>query len=764
MPTRLSAALAVFLLLLAAPPDARAGGGPENVLVVVNDESSESLEVAQCYVHARDIPRHHVLHLRFQPRQWKRLASFEEYETLLEKPVRAWLKAHPKAHITTILLCRDVPLVAPLKLPADGKKPRDFHKGTAHLLATMDVTSPVVRDAAQTHVGNLGKWGFSPYYAKAVSIDPRRPIKPGWPLYVVGTLNAFTVADVRKMVANAITAETKSPRAGTVYLGKSRKGDPRGGYNPNFPRMQQVLQQAKFKCEIVEWSKDKRLLTDKHDVLFYMFGQAGWDKTFPAANTYLPGAVVDNLTSVALTPNSFNPKAGGQTSMCHFLAAGASAVHGCVREPYTVAFDPRHTHIFRYLDGYNVAESFYLSHRLMPWMNLVAGDPLMQPLAQRPTLTHTRDGAVLTVKAEATRQGASVAELRLYVNGALRDTATGATATFDLAGVDTRIDHVVVVAIDDAPQRTQGRLLVGPPPSTGDASKIAFAGLKNGKLRFDLGQRTRYSWYAPASTTPFGTASGDVLELTLGRKTALRNTVEIWLRTAPDAPPQVRFFDLQATLVTSLMEQAASAQKAGDIPALLRAVAALEGVELDDAQQAKVQSWKTGADASMRAAWSKLEGSLPRTLQPRHVEALREFATRYDGLPVADQARARLKTALAAVDAQAAPLLQRARDERARKAWNKAVDTLEELIKRYPASNHAETARAELKAIRADPAAKNALAQGKREEAAERMWKMAQNWKRNRQTARYHQMLRDLIEKYPGTRAAQRAQDELDGM
>jgi hypothetical protein len=65
---------------LCGPPRLHAGGGPENVAVVVNADSWTSQELANCYVHWRQIPPTNVIYLRGLP-------NFErtDVDTLREK-------------------------------------------------------------------------------------------------------------------------------------------------------------------------------------------------------------------------------------------------------------------------------------------------------------------------------------------------------------------------------------------------------------------------------------------------------------------------------------------------------------------------------------------------------------------------------------------------------------------------------------------------------------------------------------------------------
>ena len=312
--TRSVAWLPLLCLTLLSCP-ALAGGGPENVLVLANDASSESLEVAHYYMHRRGVPRHHIVHLNLDKKHWGYIRPFSTYLTEVEQPVKAWLAANKSSHITTLVLSRDVPVTVELIMPEPRpKKLRDRNRSVAHMLAVMDVDRAEFRQA-----GKSWRRSGNPYNGRDRSIDFRQPLDlplQKYALYCAGTINAFSVSDSKKLVDRAIASERERP-TGTVYLSQSRAKDPRGCYNKHFPTLAKILEEWGFKSEVIPHpGKSKALLTGKQDVLAYQYGQAGWAKTFPGQNTYALGALVDNVTSVALTSGCFNPKRkGGQTSM-----------------------------------------------------------------------------------------------------------------------------------------------------------------------------------------------------------------------------------------------------------------------------------------------------------------------------------------------------------------------------------------------------------------------------------------------------------------
>ncbi|MCE9584212.1 MAG: hypothetical protein K8T20_17135, partial [Planctomycetes bacterium] len=537
---------------------ARAGGGPENVLVVQNDLCPESGEVARYYMEHRDVPRHHLVHVSIPgtPRPKKEppkkdpknpkappppvepddgwdakqsFATYAEFDQQLQVPVKQWIESHPDDHITIVALTRGIPVCTPVK----NATASEILRATTHMLSGMFAEKDDVRTGPAGNIGNA-----SPFYKTDESIDPASPLKGEWKIVCVGYLDAFNVADLKKALDLSIVSDGKRPD-GTLYLGESAAGDPRGMYDPAFPALADFAKGFQLKAEIVAHNPKNILLEGKKDVATYVYGQANWDDKFPAMNTYQPGCLVDNLTSVALTWRAFvEGDRGGQTHMTHFLHAGATVIHGCVQEPTTGAWDRDWIHIQRYLSGYNVIESFFMGHPWFPWMNLVAGDPLTQPFALRPTVKAEVLGAKgawkLKATAAATRPDAKIGSLVVFVDGVKAGDAKDGEE-FDLGkDFDPAVNQWRVVATDDSKYRTQGS--ASSPPLKKGAGKISakldgyFKGAAAIKIGFD-GSEPVVTWVATDAKGKVGTVKGNRFSIQF-EDDSVPHTIDLWIRNA----------------------------------------------------------------------------------------------------------------------------------------------------------------------------------------------------------------------------------------
>jgi uncharacterized protein (TIGR03790 family) len=556
----------ILACALACAALAAAGGGPENVLVVQNDLCPDSVEVTRAYVTKRGIPKHHVVHVEIpsgKPRPAKKdpkkkdptpiqddgwdafesFASFADYQKLLETPVKSWIQAHPQSPITIIALTRGIPVCTPVK----NAKANEILRSTTHMLGAMMVEEDTLRTGPEGHIGIA-----SPFYKADESIDPATPLGGKWAIYSATILDAFSASDVKKGIDLSIVSDGKRPD-GTVYLGISKQGDPRGMYNPSFPKVEEFARGVGLKAEQVPHAENQILLEGKRDVAMYLYGQANWNEAFPAKNTYQPGCLVDNLTSVALTWRAFiDPPGGGQTQMTYFLRAGATVVHGCVREPTTGAWDPEYMHAQRFLAGYNVAESFTMAHPWFPWMNLVAGDPLTQPFAKRPEvkaeLTGAKEAWALKIAGKATREGAGLKEIAVWIDGVKAGTAKEGEDYALPKEFDPSVNEWKVVATDDSKFRTQAS--VSGTARKAESTKVTakLDGYFKGSATIKLGHSGPapiVTWVAPGAKERTGTLRSARFAIVF-EDDSVAHTVELWVLNAKGDGPVVLTVEVPA--------------------------------------------------------------------------------------------------------------------------------------------------------------------------------------------------------------------------
>jgi uncharacterized protein (TIGR03790 family) len=754
------------------PEGVFAGGGPENVLVVANLESEDSIRVADYYVQRRGIPLHQRVTVSIPVKRKRALwfDSYEEYDELLQKPVREWLESHPLAPITLILLTRDIPVTVPLRgkglpvpRPKDPKKMKEIphYRSVTHMLALHRFDADVIREASMSQMIR------NPMFQADRTLNPRSFKLPNgnpFPAYGVGLLNAFTVDDVLAMIDRSVEADRQvEPFTSTIYLGRSKENDPRGCYNGYFPVLKGFLQEKGFRIEIVEHpGKSRELLVDREDVLIYQYGQASWSKEFPAKNRYRPGALIDNLTSAALTSDCFNPeRKGGQTSMCRFLAAGATAVHGCVREPYTSAFNSQYAHIVFYLGGYNLVESYFMAHPILPWMNLVAGDPLLQPFAKRPVVKvevlEEGEGVRLKVQAQSTRSGCGVERLILYRNGHSAGVLSGGSGEFNVPSLDRSLESLAVVAVGDSKYGTQGRWELRPPPVEG-ARTVPVRWIGRSGTRVTLGfegkgGNWRVQWSAPGASRPSGVTCESTLDLdyrngSFGRFDAYFLDVE-------DNP--IQHFDLGKMVAESLLRESKKQVAEAQFDSVVETVLLLERCPLDRPQKRYLSDLKRDVDSYAVKRWGRLKSTLKPSISTKDLSRVESFGKRYADYSVGKDVGRTIETFRTEIDAKAQPAFEEAQRLENSKLWVRSLEEYSRILKRWPSTRFAERIRERVTAIQTSPEIQVVLEKNRLEKEAEKLYRLAEMAKRNGRLDMARSYLDRLISRCPGTEYARKA-------
>lgn len=405
-------------VLLAAlsliPATARATPAPDSVAIVANADLPGSVALAMRYAEARDVPSQQIclLSLPTTPDM-----TFEELQSLLLDPLDACLGPH-RDRIEAILLMRGVPIRVPM--------PSGTRISVAAALGLWDSTLADGTPVLGSDPGLLTDCGGAPCTrARLSNLYSAQPFEAGWsatsPIYthapvLVTMLHGRSDADAERLIDVALRAETEDEEAGTFVLMNGADAA-RGVLDMFYPQVVTALTSREVASEVVPFDRDMtgRVLAG------FVTGTAALDSTIEG-NTYVRGALVDNLTSFGAVPQNFEETGQSQVSIARWVSAGAAGAHGTVAEPLNNCF-PARTFLSDYAAGATLAEAYLGRMPFAYWMNLVLGDPMLAPYAERPTVSVTGleearlyDDVTLHVRATPPPDR-TLSSLILYVNG-----------------------------------------------------------------------------------------------------------------------------------------------------------------------------------------------------------------------------------------------------------------------------------------------------------------------------------------------------------
>jgi uncharacterized protein (TIGR03790 family) len=461
-PTRAARAAALTALLVA--PAVLAGGGARNVLVVVNERSEESLEIGQHYLRGRDIPESNVCRLDTST---SFSVSKDVYQSEIEQPVLDCIAASPHAdRIDYLVLTRGLPIRAHFP---DASAPPTKPVSIAELLRVADTS---LRGKDQEYGMPYGfQFHPNPYRGRRESHDHSKTFG-AYNLRIATMLSSYWSEQAIGLVDLSLASDRNPPHLAadaSHYLEETTNpSSPANTRNDGIPAAVSYLQSRGIPAVHVAGSDP-----DVTGSVVAGHLNAGSYSSISRAeihsNSYPPGALVCALESFGLVPNNFNPDANpSQTPVTWWIEAGATGGHGTVAEPYNVAF-PDAGLFAPYIDGYNLAETYYQGIPYLYWMNLVLGDPLAAPYATPPavTLISPLPGEVLSgqVRYEATATtpaAAGIRQMEFFVDDELVHVEPDGDGW---VRIDTSLHadgahRLEVVAYEDTLVDTQGRSAV----------------------------------------------------------------------------------------------------------------------------------------------------------------------------------------------------------------------------------------------------------------------------------------------------------------
>ena len=437
--------------------------GPDSVAVLASQDSAESVALADAYAKFRAVPARQVCKIPGIPQTDD--VSLSDYQTKILAPFEQCLTTNGvHDRIEAVLVTRGVPMrvVVPIStgtsivsttaaLATWESTMQGGDAGGAPLLGQEPGTivncgSPCYGAAWSNPLGKLN----APFHAKYTVTSGG--VK--WAPLLVTMLHGRTQADAQMLIDSAITAEKNGGAKGT-FMFMDGADSARGVLDAEFPNVMNQLKALGY-TDVQEVPFNSSL-TGQTLASFFV-GTASIGTTIEG-NTYLPGSLVDNLTSFGAVPQNFAASGETQVSISRWVEKGVGGVHGTVDEPLNNVF-PNRNLIVDYVKGAPLAEAYFRWFPYVYWKNLVLGDPMLAPYAKRPTVTITglADGATqtdaTTVTATATdTTGVGIANITLYVDG--QQVATSASDTVT-ACVKAPASKVQILAVAQTNTGTGG--------------------------------------------------------------------------------------------------------------------------------------------------------------------------------------------------------------------------------------------------------------------------------------------------------------------
>jgi len=401
----------VMLSVLLAAHTIWAGGSGLNVVVVVNQNSTNSVQLGNDYCELRSVPPQNVLRIT----NWTGGSvnwSPSDFQNQLLNPLLALLASRSLTQqVQYVVLSMDIPYRV-----QDGT---GQNSTTAALFYGFKTNGPPVSGIASCSLPD----NTSNSYAYSEStFFLARPNTATTNAFLAMMLTDTDFISAEKILRRGVAADATSPTQ-AVYLAKTSDW----ARNVRFTEFDNAV----FENQVAGNFAVSRTNTDS-TTFTNLFGlQTGLYGYGLNPNTFIPGSLADTLTSFG----GFILENSGQTPVLAFLDAGASGTYGTIVEPcnYTQKF-PDPVDYFYQTRGFSLAEAYYQSV-LNPFQGLFVGEPLAAPFVRYGTanwtsLTNgTMLGGTVTLGPifAAAATNLPVAAVDLFVDGTYFQTLTNLT-------------------------------------------------------------------------------------------------------------------------------------------------------------------------------------------------------------------------------------------------------------------------------------------------------------------------------------------------
>lgn len=360
--------LGLCLLLVIARPT-RAGGSGLNVVIIVNQNSTNSVQLGNYYRALRNVPPQNLLRINWAGgnTEW----NGTDFTNTLLNPFLAMLSSRQLTNqIDYVVLSMDIPY----RINAGS----EYYNSTTSALFYGFVPDPGYEVGGSIQC-DLASNSSNQYSGSECIFRQTPPLSTGSNFFLVTMITASNLATAKMTASQGASSDGTFPTQ-TVWLGKSQD------YyrNIRYPEFDNTVFDTRLRGN---YSVMRTNMGDANGALVYFPGlimgyeNGNYYYDCSPIPLFVPGAMADNLTSFSGTIfENF-----GQVTMIRFINAGVTGTYGTIYEPcnYPQKFPDSQTYFYQ-SRGFSLGECYYMS-LTNPYQGLVVGEPLAAPFAQTGT-------------------------------------------------------------------------------------------------------------------------------------------------------------------------------------------------------------------------------------------------------------------------------------------------------------------------------------------------------------------------------------------
>ncbi|MDT8324873.1 MAG: TIGR03790 family protein, partial [Bacteroidota bacterium] len=379
--------LRLFVLLCVFPASmlAQAPVDYSDVGVIINENDSNSVAIGNYFVAQRQIPLRNVIRIDAPAAETITPEQFGDIRAQLEDALTSTGLVDSLNYLVTTK-------GVPLRVNYGGTL---IEPDTRN--ASFDAEIMLLLGAFSSHIGRYtllippGSVRTHAYFMKDEPYNRRATIPGSSPpqpydMFLTTRLTGLTREDVFGLIDRSGPFTLVDKDSALFVFDRDPRPIQLNPYDSNLALAGSMLAAAGWNTLV---NQDSVFVTGQRNVL----GYASWGsndhydhhyttKARPM-NHWLPGSIAE--TYVSTSARNFTPgQEGGQSRIADLIAEGCTGASGYVFEPYSIALTWVNVLYDRYIRGYNLAESFYMTNPTISWMATVVGDPKTSIITEYP--------------------------------------------------------------------------------------------------------------------------------------------------------------------------------------------------------------------------------------------------------------------------------------------------------------------------------------------------------------------------------------------
>jgi uncharacterized protein (TIGR03790 family) len=385
-----------------------AGGSGLNVVVVVNQNSTNSIQLGNYYCARRGVPPQNYLRITNWTGGNTNWSSTDFTNSLLN-PLLAMLSSRGLTNqIDYIVLSMDFPYRV-----VQSSTPTGENSTTATLF--YGFVPDDFGDSCSLPVASSNAYSFSEGIFRQTP-----PVAGSSNCWLVTMITSSNLVQAEAIVDHGVASDGLFP-AQTAWLAKTTDT----ARNVRYWEFDNTVFDARVTGDFSILRTNQNSPYGLTNLLGYQTGLGAFNLL---TNAFVPGAMADSLTSFG----GYILDPAGQTTLLAFMNAGASGSYGTVVEPcnYVQKF-PSPQDYFYQARGFSLAECYYQS-LANPYQGLMVAEPLAAPFAEPPVGAWTNLPANsvlsgitnLTLQCSAATSNRPVQQVDLFLDGKWLQTVT----------------------------------------------------------------------------------------------------------------------------------------------------------------------------------------------------------------------------------------------------------------------------------------------------------------------------------------------------